>query len=70
MQPQTLSQTSSDASASPPRDTSVPDYPVRDYIHAMSQELAQMARWDGDEALAVLLEAAMARAALKVAPSR
>lgn len=27
------------------------DYPVRDYIAAMSRELAQMAEWDGDAAL-------------------
>jgi hypothetical protein len=33
-------------------------YSVRDYIRAMSQELAQMARWDGDEQLACVLEAA------------
>lgn len=39
------------------------DFPVREYIAAMAQELAQMARWDGDEALAVMLEAAVSRAA-------
>ena len=38
------------------------EYPVREYIAGMSRELAQMARWDGDEGLAVLLEAAVARA--------
>lgn len=38
------------------------EYPVREYIAAMARELAQMARWDGDETLAVLLEAAEARA--------
>ena len=38
------------------------EFPVRDYIGAMALELAQMARWDGDETLAVLLEAAAARA--------
>ena len=39
------------------------EFPVREYIGAMAQELAQMARWDGDEALAVMLEAAVGRAA-------
>ena len=34
------------------------DYPVREYIRAMSTELAQMALWDGDPALAQALEAA------------
>lgn len=38
------------------------EYPVREYIAGMACELAQMARWDGDEVLAVLLEAAVARA--------
>ena len=39
------------------------DFPVREYIGAMSVELAQMARWDGDEELGLLLDAAAARAA-------
>ena len=34
------------------------DYPVREYVRAMSMELAQMALWDGDPALAQALEAA------------
>ena len=34
------------------------EFPVREYIGAMALELAQMARWDGDEALARLLESA------------
>lgn len=38
------------------------EYPVREYIGGMCLELAQMARWDGDERLAVLLETAAARA--------
>lgn len=38
------------------------DYPVREYIAGMTRELAQMARWDGDEVLAGLLEAAVLRA--------
>ena len=33
-------------------------FPVREYIGAMALELAQMARWDGDEALARILESA------------
>lgn len=36
------------------------DYPVREYVAAMSGELAQLARGDGDERLACLLEAASA----------
>lgn len=36
----------------------VQDYPVRDYVAAMAGELARMARWDGDERLACVLEAA------------
>ncbi|SJM66153.1 hypothetical protein FM111_11755 [Brevundimonas diminuta 3F5N] len=41
------------------------DYPVREYVAAMATELAGMARWDGDERLAGLLESAadMARRA-------
>jgi len=39
-----------------------PDYPVREYIAGMTVELARMARWDGDEVLAGLLEAATLRA--------
>jgi len=38
------------------------DYPVRDYIAAMARELARMARWDGDETLGVLQEAAAVQA--------
>ena len=34
------------------------DYPVREYIRAMSTELAQMALWDGDPTLAQALEVA------------
>lgn len=34
------------------------EFAVREYIGAMALELAQMARWDGDEALARLLESA------------
>ena len=39
------------------------EFPVREYIGAMALELAQMARFDGDEALARLLDAAAALAA-------
>ena len=38
------------------------EFPVRDYIGAMALELAQMARWDGDEALGRLLDSAAALA--------
>ncbi|MBU2380346.1 MAG: hypothetical protein KJ824_14385 [Alphaproteobacteria bacterium] len=34
------------------------EFPVREYIGAMALELAQMARWDGDEALGRLLDSA------------
>lgn len=34
------------------------DYPVREYVGAMASELAQMARWDGDETLAAALQVA------------
>jgi hypothetical protein len=46
----------------PPATGREKDYPVREYIGGMCMELAQMARWDGDERLAVLLEAAAGRA--------
>lgn len=39
------------------------DYPMREYVAAMAAELAVMARWDGDEALAAALEAASQQAA-------
>lgn len=39
------------------------EFPVREYISAMAVELAQMARWDGDEALSLLLDSAAALAA-------
>ena len=38
------------------------EYPVREYIGSMARELAQMARWDGDEHLARLLDDAGERA--------
>lgn len=41
---------------------SEPEYPVREYIGAMAQELAQMARWDGDDVLGALLDAVADRA--------
>lgn len=43
------------------------DYPVREYIGAMASELAQMARWDGDEALGRALDA-VAHAAAEPRP--
>ena len=42
------------------------DYPMREYIGGMSRELAEMARRDGDEMLAVQLERASERAARPV----
>ncbi len=63
-------QTSSAASAEPAPEAPdgrppgmPPEFPVREYIGAMSMELAQMARWDGDDALARILDAAAAMAA-------
>ena len=38
------------------------EYPVREYIGSIAQELAEMARWDGDEVLAELLETVAVRA--------
>ena len=38
--------------------SSGPERAVREYVGAMARELASMARWDGDEALATLLDAA------------
>lgn len=34
------------------------EYPVREYVAAMAVELAQMARWDGDDVLAQALDLA------------
>ncbi len=48
---------SGDRPASGPR-----EFPVREYISAMAVELAQMARWDGDEALGRILDSAAALA--------
>ena len=42
---------------------SAADFPVREYVGAMAAELAQMARWDGDEHLGGLLDAAAEAAA-------
>lgn len=42
------------------------EYPVREYIGAMAVELAQMARWDGDEALARILDSAAGLAAERI----
>ena len=39
------------------------EYPVREYIGSMVLELAQMARWDGDEPLGRLLDSAASLAA-------
>lgn len=48
----------------PSNDLATDAYPMRDYIGAMADELARLARFDGDEALAVILEAAANRAAV------
>lgn len=41
----------------PPHDPAASaDYPVREYIGSMAVELAQMARWDGDETLGCALD--------------
>lgn len=53
-----LAQTSAVAS----RSLASTEYPVREYIGSMAQELAEMARWDGDEVLAGLLETVALRA--------
>ena len=45
------------------------DFPVREYIGAMAHELAQMARWDGDEPLGCLLDAVVLHAE-QVNPSK
>ena len=44
-------------------DDGADDYPVREYIGSMAKQLAMMARSDGDEGLAALLDAAVERAA-------
>jgi hypothetical protein len=44
------------------------EFPVREYIGAMAVELAQMARWDGDEDLGRLLDEAAARAGESARP--
>lgn len=52
-------------SASGRHDRSAADFPIREYVGAMAAELAQMARWDGDEQLACLLDAAAQAASRK-----
>ncbi len=51
-----------ETSAVASRSAAKADYPVREYIGSMAQELAEMARWDGDEVLAGLLETVALRA--------
>ena len=48
--------TIADGQGRPDHGTQAKDYPVLEYIGAMARELAQMARWDGDEHLARLLD--------------
>lgn len=57
-----MEHTSRKTRSEPPAAGTDKEYPVREYIGGMCMELAQMARWDGDERLAVLLETAAARA--------
>ncbi|MNI32145.1 hypothetical protein D3C77_253410 [compost metagenome] len=54
--------TKATARARQPASPDLTDYPVREYVAAMAAELAGMARWDGDEELASLLEGAAERA--------
>ena len=54
---QSASETTGDVPIRTPHEEPAADFPVREYIGAMALELAQMARWDGDEALARLLDA-------------
>lgn len=51
-------ETSESAFTPTAQDDQPTEFPVREYIGAMALELAQMARFDGDEALARLLDAA------------
>ncbi len=51
-------ETAESASTRTIQDDEPKEFPVREYIGAMALELAQMARFDGDEALARLLDAA------------
>ena len=55
-----------DAPTDASRDAAKPEFPVREYIGAMALELAQMARWDGDEVLGRLLDSAATLAAQPV----
>lgn len=55
---QGASETAGAATTMAPSEETPTEFPVREYIGAMALELAQMARWDGDEALARLLESA------------
>ena len=56
-----VTQVRTEASGGTSRDT-LADYPIREYVAAMAAELATMARWDGDEALASILDLASAKA--------
>jgi hypothetical protein len=59
---QSATETAGATAAHTSKDNGATEFPVREYIGAMALELAQMARWDGDEALARLLESASALA--------
>ncbi len=58
MATQYASESAGAAPAKSAEDEAASEFPVREYIGAMALELAQMARWDGDEALARILESA------------
>jgi hypothetical protein len=45
------------------------EFPVREYVGAMAAELAQMARWDGDETLACALDIAADLASRPAGPT-
>ena len=55
----------SERAAQTRRDRGAAEFPVREYGGAMAAELAQMARWDGDERLGCLLDAAVEAATRK-----
>ncbi|WGM31377.1 hypothetical protein [Brevundimonas sp. NIBR11] len=60
---QSASGTMGEAPIKAAQDEQATEFPVREYIGAMALELAQMARWDGDEALGRILESAATLAA-------
>jgi hypothetical protein len=57
------------ASPSSNRSGDATEFPVREYVGAMAAELAQMARWDGDETLACALDIAADLASRPAGPT-